>query len=191
MSQFRFAYPYVFAALPILVLLAYVLRRWLGRRSSLLFSSLQPFKHAPIGWRVRMARTVLPTLKWLAVCLGLAVLARPQNVERKQWFESTGVEIVLSLDTSGSMNIIDMDPNARVRNLRRHMVDSFRFMELGDINKSAKDRLQVVKSVVRTFLSQRKGDRLSLVVFGGDARTLCPLTHDTRTVNTMLQQTKI
>jgi Ca-activated chloride channel family protein len=191
MSQFRFAYPYVLIAFPVLLLLAYVLRGWLGRRSSLVFSSLQPFQGAPVGWRVKAATILLPLMRWLVIGCGILILARPQDVERKKWFESTGVEIVLSLDTSGSMRVIDMDPNARISNMRDYDIDAFNSIQVGEINKDAKDRLGVVKKVVRTFLSQRKGDRLSLVVFGSKARTLCPLTHDTRTVNTMLQQAQI
>lgn len=192
MNQFRFAYPYLLLAFPILLLCALGLRKWLGQRGSLLFPSLSPFEGMPVGWRVRAIQTLLPTLQWLAIACGIVVLARPQDVERKQRFESTGVELVISLDTSGSMGFIDMDPNARVRNLRDYLVDNgYGRMQLGEINKGAKDRLGVVKQVVKTFLSQRKGDRISLVVFGSEARTLCPLTHDTQTVNTMLQQLKV
>lgn len=191
MSQFRFATPQFLLLFPLLLLLAFIFRRWLGRKSSLLFSTLHSFEGAPRGWRVKAATTIPPLLRWLALACGLLVMARPQTVERKQWFESTGVDIVMSLDTSGSMQTIDMDPRKnRVSDVYTETTFQGTY-QVGTAKKGTWDRLDVVKGVVRKFIKERRGDRLSLVVFGTNARTLTPLTHDLNAVNSMLQLVEI
>lgn len=191
MTTFRFATPWLLLLLPVLFLGAFAFQRWLRRPVALRVPSLLFFDDAPEGWRLRLARIVPPTLRILALTLGLLALARPQSVERKQWIESTGVDIVLVIDTSGSMKIIDMDPRkGRVSDLHRRF--TFRgFFDVGTAAPDTMDRLDVVKSVASDFIKKRKGDQLSLVIFGSEARTFTPLTHDRHAVATMLQQTEI
>jgi Ca-activated chloride channel family protein len=77
-------------------------------------------------------------------------LARPQKTNEKveQWTE--GIDIMIALDISQSMQIEDFKPN----------------------------RLQAAKDVARDFINGRKQDRIGLVVFSGDAFSLAPLTTD-------------
>jgi Ca-activated chloride channel family protein len=86
----------------------------------------------------------------LVVILILIALARPQRTNEKveQWTE--GIDIMLALDISQSMQIEDFKPN----------------------------RLEAAKDVARDFIKGRKQDRIGLVVFSGDAFSLAPLTTD-------------
>jgi Ca-activated chloride channel homolog len=90
-------------------------------------------------------------------CLGLVFLvvamARPQSGREGREILSQGIDIVLALDVSSSM-------------------------EAKDLANQRKTRLEVSKDVVSEFVSQRANDRLSLVVFAGESYTQCPLTTD-------------
>ena len=86
----------------------------------------------------------------IAICLLIIALARPQS--STNWEESTteGIDIVLSMDISGSMLAEDLKPN----------------------------RLEASKDVAVDFISKRVNDRIGLVIFSGESFTQCPLTTD-------------
>jgi Ca-activated chloride channel family protein len=93
-----------------------------------------------------------------AAILILIALARPQRTNEKveQWTE--GIDIMLALDISQSMQIEDFKPN----------------------------RLEAAKDVARDFINGRLQDRIGLVVFSGDAFSLAPLTTDYDLLKTYL-----
>ncbi|MFH1007369.1 MAG: VWA domain-containing protein [Candidatus Latescibacterota bacterium] len=90
-------------------------------------------------------------LRALALSLLIIGLARPQSGQRMQEITTEGVDIVLSLDVSPSMQALDFQP---------------------------KNRLEAAKDVVAEFIGERKSDRVSLVVFAAESYTQCPLTLD-------------
>lgn len=83
-------------------------------------------------------------------------------------FESSGRDMMLSVDLSGSMEKPDMTVNGR-----------------------KVDRLTAIKSVVDDFIVQRQGDRLGLIVFGSQAFIVSPLSYDLNTIQTLLNETAI
>ena len=89
-------------------------------------------------------------LKNIALVLLIIALSRPQS--STNWEESTteGIDIVLAMDISGSMLARDLKP----------------------------DRLEASKNVAIDFISNRKNDRVGLVIFAGESFTQCPLTTD-------------
>lgn len=91
------------------------------------------------------------------VCLLLLVLAtaRPQYFNISRDIRSPGVDILLCLDTSGSMQAMDFKLDGR-----------------------PVSRLVAVKKVVMDFIQKREMDRIGLVVFGEEAFTQSPLTMD-------------
>jgi Ca-activated chloride channel homolog len=87
----------------------------------------------------------------ICLCLIAIALARPQKVNEKIERYSEGIDIVLALDISESMLYEDYSPN----------------------------RLQVCIETAKKFIESRLyEDRISLVVFSGEAFTLVPLTTD-------------
>ena len=86
----------------------------------------------------------------LALCFLIVAMARPQrtNEQVEQWTE--GIDIVLTIDISESMQIEDFKPN----------------------------RLEAAKRTARQFIAGRFQDRIGLVIFSGDAYSLSPLTTD-------------
>ena len=92
------------------------------------------------------------------VTLGLA-LAEPAGRIRETPAGGEGVNLVIALDASGSMNALDATLDGR-----------------------RVTRLDLAKEVVASFVRSREGDRIGLVVFGEHAFTQCPLTVDRRLV---------
>jgi len=107
-------------------------------------------------------------LRCLAIALFVIALARPQSGTKASEVLTEGIDIVLCLDTSGSMQALDF----KWENERQN-------------------RLQVVKKVVSDFIKGRKNDRIGMVVFGEEAFTQCPLTLDYGVLLSFLDQVKI
>ncbi|MEC7987349.1 MAG: VWA domain-containing protein [Myxococcota bacterium] len=156
-----FALPYVLILVPLVAFLP-----WWGRHSSLSFSSLRGMS-ARKTWRVRLAW--LPSLlaSMGLICLTLA-LARPHTEKREQVIEKEGLDIILVVDTSGSMAEEDYELQGR-----------------------RVSRMEVSKSVMQTFIEGRPSDRIGLVVFGEEAFTQCPLTIDHEGMIPFLNQIQI
>jgi len=118
--------------------------------------------------RTLLARRCLLALRCLAVALLIVALARPQEGLKSTQISTEGVDIMLCLDSSGSMQALD-------------------FKEKG----SRVDRLSVVKRVVSDFIRGRKNDRIGMVVFGQEAFTQCPLTLDYGVLLSLLDSVQI
>jgi Ca-activated chloride channel family protein len=101
------------------------------------------------------------------VCLVLA-LARPQHVDRQRVVEREGIDILLVLDTSGSMKDDDYT-----------------------VGRRRVSRLRAAKEVIGRFVEGRPDDRIGLVVFGDVAFTQVPLTTDHRAMKAFLEQVSI
>jgi Ca-activated chloride channel family protein len=112
-------------------------------------------------WRVRF-RPVLFVLRVLALALLSIALARPQSSNTTENIDSEGVDIVLSIDVSGSMLAEDFQPN----------------------------RIEAAKKVAMLFVDARPTDRLGLVIFSGESFTQCPITIDHNVLKEQLSQIK-
>lgn len=110
-------------------------------------------------------------LPWLAIVMWFSLIAaatRPVLYLEATPFQSSGKEMILAVDLSGSMQKQDM------------------YLGGHEVN-----RLVAVKSVVSEFISRRQGDRMGLIVFGSQAFLQSPLTYDLHTVKTLLNETEI
>ena len=146
-------YLYLLFVIPILFVVRWAVRYFFNQKLSvaLLKSDL---KSSPLTW----LRLLPELLIFLVLCLLLTALARPQRTNEKveQWTE--GIDIMLAIDISQSMQIEDFEPN----------------------------RLTAAKEVARDFIKGRLQDRIGIVVFSGDAFSLAPLTTDYRLLNSYL-----
>ena len=97
-------------------------------------------------------------LRMAALATLVVALARPQSAEQNTRTNTDGIDIMLALDVSGSMLARDFRP----------------------------DRLEAAKEVAGSFISDRYGDRIGLVVFAGEAFTQSPLTAGQSTLLTLL-----
>lgn len=102
-------------------------------------------------------------LKLLGIAFFIIALARPQDpnkAEDKKQDLVEGIDIVLALDISGSMESLDYE-EGNPRTL-----------------EEAETRLDVAKEVAKEFIDSRKNDNIGLVAYGGVAFTMCALTPD-------------
>ncbi|HEY4971303.1 MAG TPA: VWA domain-containing protein, partial [Steroidobacteraceae bacterium] len=107
----------------------------------------------------RRSRSRLGGWVWLLPLLAAALmiigLARPQRGHSRTEVTANGIDIVLGLDVSGSMQALDF------------LVDGHRV-----------NRIEVVKSVVSKFIEERPDDRIGLIAFAAAPYLVSPLTLD-------------
>ncbi len=146
----EFARPWLLALLPLVLAAAW----WRGRGDPAAGRLRHP--HLPLlgagtrGWRTRAVHG-LPWLSGFALALLVVAAAGPRQSHHLEEVEGQGIDIVLALDISGSMQSLDFQPA---------------------------DRLESAKAVIRDFIGGRPHDQIGLVVFAARAFTQCPLTLD-------------
>jgi Ca-activated chloride channel family protein len=165
MTYFKFQDPWLFLLLAIVPLLIY--RTLKNRPATLHFSSLDSLKTLHSKGMDFLAAIPL-ILRCLAIALLVMALARPQEGRKSTEILSAGVDILLAIDTSGSMQAMDFEKN-----------------------NQPVDRLTVVKDVVSEFIDSREFDRMGMVVFGNEAFTQCPLTLDHDILHSFLKKLQI
>lgn len=163
---FEFHHPWILLTLLFLPLLFRFWKRG-GETAAIGYSSSELFGNSRKTWRERLVE-FMPWVKALALTLLITALARPQLGNHFSETLTEGIDIMLTLDTSGSMKALDF-----------HMK--------GDETT----RLDVVKSVVDGFIARRTNDRVGMVVFGEQAFTQCPLTRDMDTLRGFLKYVHI
>ena len=140
------------------------------RPSAIRFSSLKNVLSLP-GSSAIALRRFFQAFRLVCVALLMVAMLRPQTGRTLTEVNAEGIDIMLVLDTSGSMQALDLD-DAKELSERRN-------------------RLQVAKEVVSRFVEGRPNDQVGLVVFGGQAFTQCPLTLDHGVLSTLLDQIEI
>ncbi len=121
---------------------------------------MQSATNKSLKLKIRKHMVILKFIALLALIIGLA---RPQSGQRSQETEAKGIDIILALDISGSMQAEDFKPN---------------------------NRLYVAKKALAGFIKGRETDRIGLVVFAGESFTQCPLTLDYNIILEQLKQIK-
>lgn len=154
----HFASPYYLWLLALIVpMIAYYVWRVRQGGAAIQISTVEGVLRAPKSMRYYLRH--LPfVLRTAAYALLVVALARPQGIEQNVRTSTEGIDIMLSIDVSGSMLARDFKP----------------------------DRITAAKEVAASFISDRVGDRLGLVVFAGEAFTQSPLTTDQSTLQTLL-----
>jgi Ca-activated chloride channel family protein len=163
---FAFAHPWLLLLLLALPVLA-LLRGGLGAAPAVIFSSLRPFEALGRPRRSR-AGSWLTTLLLFALALLIVALARPQLRKTISKVQSSGIDIMLALDVSGSMYAEDFT-----------------------IGGERANRLEVVKEVTQKFIEERPHDRIGIVCFAGRPYLVSPLTLDHDWLLENLERVKI
>ena len=155
MSFFQFQDPIFFCLLLLLPIIAW----WTGRtgpEAAVRFSSTK-LDPTPQSLAPKPSGQAALSLRLLGLAALIVALARPQIGKTSDSTEAEGIDIVLTLDLSGSMNALDLAT-------RENIVT----------------RLDAAKKVVQDFVDQRPYDRIGLVAFASEAFVVSPLTlnHD-------------
>ena len=98
---------------------------------------------------------VINILKYVIIFLCILSLASPVKEKDTQLIKNDGINILLNLDASGSMKYQDLDKD-----------------------DNSKNRFDVVKEIVKDFISKRKTDNIGLVIFGDSVMMASPLSFD-------------
>ncbi len=107
-------------------------------------------------------------LKWVMLIFAIIALSTPVINRGTKSIKEEGIDIVLSLDTSGSMSLIGLNKQNYDQN-----------------------RWEVVTEVVKDFISARENDRIGLVVFGDTATVASPLSYDNEAQMHIIEETDI
>ena len=149
----RFLQPEWFWALAVLPLILL----WRGRRgpvAAVEYSDVSLAREVARRTRSRLGG-IVSLLPILAAALMVVGLARPQRTNSHVEVTAQGIDIVLGLDVSGSMQALD-------------------FL----VNNSRINRIEVVKAVVARFIEERPNDRIGLIAFAASPYLVSPLTLD-------------
>ncbi len=144
-----------------------------SQKYTIRFSGIQNLKAIKSSTMLKM-RHVLLAIKCLAVGSLILALARPQSGEALEYINSEGIDIILALDVSGSMNALDMLTRKEMAKIGK--MDAEKFYKTKQYDRYS--RLGVAKNVISDFVDKRKTDRLGLVIYAGRSYTQCPLTMD-------------
>ena len=148
-----FGHPYLLLLLPLLPVLAWLQGRR-GQKPAFVYSSIRLLAGLSATSRSR-AGAFLAALRYLALALLIVALSQPRLTRTETTVKASGVDIVVAIDMSGSMESEDFV----VRGQR--------------VN-----RLNMAKAVLEKFIEERPNDRIGLVCFGGRAYIGAPLTLD-------------
>ncbi len=140
--------------LPLLLIAFWMARR--GRPAAVAYSSADLVRAAGRTRRTRWGRFVL-ALRWLGAGLLVVALAQPETERHSSQVQASGVDVMLAIDVSGSMQARDMARGAGAAPI---------------------SRLDAAKEVVSRFVQDRTNDRIGLVAFAGEPYLASPLTLD-------------
>ena len=120
---------------------------------------MKGIENSKIGWY----KHSIFALKLIAICLFIIGLSRPQvsmESESVTKLHKEGIDIIISMDASGSMLAQDFKPN----------------------------RFEASKELAADFVEDRVNDRMGLVIFEGEAYTQCPLTSDINILTDLIDE---
>lgn len=153
-----FSWSWVLWLLPAIPPLAILIYYLAGRgRPALSLSSFQYLKGVSAPSIVKW-RSILYLFRFMALVLLIMALARPQSRTGYKRIHGEGIDMMLVIDISTSMNAMDFLPN----------------------------RIEAAKTQAIRFVEERYDDRIGVVVFSGEAFTVCPLTSDHEALKTLI-----
>jgi len=113
-------------------------------------------------------KTYTSLLKWIAIVFAVIALSSPIKELNVVQNKQDGIDMILSLDTSGSM---------RERGFNRENRDQ--------------NRWEVVQEIVNDFILERVNDNIGIVVFGSSVMTASPLSYDKKAQTRIIENLNI
>ena len=161
MFNFQFPYFFLFFIVLFIILLFYNFKGY-SNEAVLRFSDI---KLIPENFliRAKYKNIIILWLKIIIISLMIIALARPRKTNIITDSKVEIVDIMLVIDMSSSMLAQDFKPN----------------------------RLEAVKEVAKSFIKDRDGDRLGIIIFAGESFIQCPLTVDTDVLIQFINKIKV
>ena len=107
-------------------------------------------------------------LKWITIIFAIIALSSPIKELDIIKNKKDGIDMIVSLDTSGSMRERGFNPS--------------------NVNQN---RWQVVQEIVNDFISTRVNDNIGIVVFGTSVMTASPLSYDKKAQTKIIESLSI
>ena len=162
MNKMTFLNPeffWLFILIPVVI--AWQIWKRKEQTATLKISSLKGFKNSKSV--LTKLKPMLFVFRILALSSLIIAMARPRTVDVSSKTKTTkGIDIVMSVDVSGSMLAKDFKPN----------------------------RMEALKDVAENFVKGRPNDRIGLVVYASEAYTKCPVTSDKAVVMDAIRSIK-
>ena len=164
----HFAYPYILWLLLVLLPLFYsYLRR--DNYGKIKIPTTNPLAALTTPIYVKLGKHLAFILRAITIVLVIVAAAGPQRTAGQGTHKTAGLDLMLIIDTSGSMRALDFLASDGKR----------------------KNRLAVVREVIADFITARSDDRIGMIVFGDEAYTQAPLTSDHDVLLEFLSQVEI
>jgi Ca-activated chloride channel homolog len=162
MNKMTFLNPeffWLFILIPVII--AWQIWKRKEQTATLKISSLKGFKNSKSV--LTKLKPMLFVFRLLALSSLIIAMARPRTVDVSSKTKTTkGIDIVMSVDVSGSMLAKDFKPN----------------------------RMEALKDVAENFVKGRPNDRIGLVVYASESYTKCPVTSDKAVVMDAIRSIK-
>jgi len=156
-SSFDWEHPLYLYILPVIPVL-FLLRDWLRSNATQKLNLAFPANDLRSNW-ISFLRFIPGIFLMFTIALIIIALARPQRSLVESDASNEGIDIMLAMDISKSMDNKDMPPS----------------------------RLSVAKNVAKEFIKGRLQDRIGLVIFSGEPYSLCPSTTDYEMLNEYIE----
>jgi len=151
--------------IPLLFLVVIYLKR---KPPTLKVPSLKPFKAAHPSGRFSIIHAFPFLLLISGIALLIFALARPQYGIGLVKQKAEGIDIMLAIDLSGSMEAVDVPAQYKKES------EVFYALKSGDLKK----RIAIAKAKIREFIERRPNDRIGLIAFADLPYVACPPTLD-------------
>lgn len=150
-----------------------------SRQVRLKLGTVRALTIGPVGIRAWL-RDLPGVIRAVALMLLVGAMARPLNSVVPETSSDEGIDAVLVLDLSGSMQAVvdDLPP------------DLARLAPRAD-RQLRPTRLDAAKAVMRDFISRRKTDRIGVVVFGTAAYVVSPPTLDYHLLDSLVSRMQL
>lgn len=150
---------WLFLLIPVVI--AWQIWKRKEQTATLKISSLRGFKNSKSV--LTKLKPMLFVFRILTLSCLIIAMARPRTVDVSSKTKTTkGIDIVMSVDVSGSMLAKDFKPN----------------------------RMEALKVVAENFVKERPNDRIGLVVYASEAYTKSPVTSDKAVVMDAIRSIK-
>lgn len=149
--MFRFGneiYLYGLLVIPVLMIIFIVYRQWVARAAKRfaqpsMFKAISPARSVTRQW-------IRVSIYLVSVACLIVAIANPQTGGKLAEVKVEGIDLMIALDVSNSMNAEDISPN----------------------------RLDRSKQAITQLIDRLKNDRIGMIVFAGDAYMQLPITSD-------------
>ena len=162
----HFVHPWALLLLLLIPIIA-VMKGRRGPQPAVVFSSLHILRRMGPLTRSR-AGAVRISMIFLSIALLAFALARPQKVRSTEKISESGIELLIAIDVSRSMQVADFRIGGRKAT-----------------------RLQAAKKITRDFVRGRQTDRIGVIAFAGRPYLVAPITLDHEWIEDSLERVRI